>query len=127
MTDVLVVDDDTDIREVLRIALQDEGHTVYEAPDGMPALARLRQHPRGMVVLLDLNMPGMDGIQVLQSVLAESALAQRNRFLLVTANANDQNLALDTLLASLSVPVVAKPFDLEAILTAVKSAAATLP
>jgi CheY-like chemotaxis protein len=63
---VLVIDDDTGIREALRDVLQAEGYAVDVAADGSQALELLQTHessgdylPR--VILLDLNMPGMNG------------------------------------------------------------------
>jgi two-component system OmpR family response regulator len=50
---VLVVDDDTAIRQVLVAFFTDEGYAVFEAPDGMSALERMRSSPRHLVVLLD--------------------------------------------------------------------------
>src|SRR5215472_16843619 len=84
-SDVLVVDDDRDIRETLRFVLEDAGYTVYEASDGRPALERLCTHPRGMVVILDWNMPGMDGQALLQAVTAELPLATRNAYIMLSA------------------------------------------
>lgn len=60
---VLVVDDDRTIREVLRAMLGYEGCVVVDAPDGESALA-VADEVRPDVVLLDLSMPGMDGLDV---------------------------------------------------------------
>jgi signal transduction histidine kinase/CheY-like chemotaxis protein len=57
---VLVVDDDAEIRQLLRRMLEPEGYTVVEAENGRVALERLRETPPS-VVLLDLMMPEMDG------------------------------------------------------------------
>jgi CheY-like chemotaxis protein len=60
MTPVLVVDDDTDIREAVAEVLAGEGYLVLGAGDGAEALTKCRAfHPS--VVLLDLMMPGMNG------------------------------------------------------------------
>jgi len=59
---VLVVDDDPDIRALLRRMLEPEGYTVIEAENGRTALARLREAAPS-VVLLDLMMPEMDGFE----------------------------------------------------------------
>ena len=60
MASVLVVDDETDIRQAVAEVLADEGYQVFDAGDGAEALAKLRAfHPS--VVLLDLMMPGMNG------------------------------------------------------------------
>ena len=61
---VLVVDDDSQIRRTLRGVLEDEGHQVAEAADGVQALEALEQ--RGFdAVLLDVNMPTMGGLEAL--------------------------------------------------------------
>ncbi len=65
---VLVVDDDTLMREVLKALLRDEEFQVVgEAKDGQSALAQIeRMQPD--LVCLDVNMPGMSGIDVLKAI-----------------------------------------------------------
>ena len=63
---VLVVDDEDSIRESLRMILEYEGYRVEEADSGEAALSRVRQRPPD-AVLLDIKMPGMDGLSVLRS------------------------------------------------------------
>lgn len=123
---VLVVEDDQDIREVMVEYLQDAGYTVYEAPDGRPALERLRSHPEGLVVLLDLMMPGMDGYALLQAVGEESPLATRHAYILVSATSRTLPLKVAAILKQLNVKSVPKPFDLDELLAAVQKAASTL-
>jgi DNA-binding NtrC family response regulator len=55
--DVLVVDDDADIREALVLTLTDQGLTAAEAASGREALSRLRNDGRPSAMLLDLMMP----------------------------------------------------------------------
>src|SRR5262245_1001537 len=62
---VLVVDDDADWREFLRLSLAELGYEAIEASDGQEALNSLARERYG-VVLLDLNMPGMSGLEVVQ-------------------------------------------------------------
>jgi DNA-binding NtrC family response regulator len=64
---VLLVDDDPQIRRALRGVLEDEGHTVDEAPDGARALVALEGRSFD-AVLLDVNMPGMSGLDALLSI-----------------------------------------------------------
>ncbi|ABL82441.1 MULTISPECIES: response regulator transcription factor [unclassified Nocardioides] len=68
MTRILVVDDEPPIRTVLRGYLEAEGFVVSEAADGAAALAELRAGSAEPVdlVLLDVMMPGMDGLEVLR-------------------------------------------------------------
>lgn len=64
---VLIVDDDPDWREFLRMALADLGYEAIEAADGEQALAALDRESVD-VVLLDLNMPGMRGEEVVARI-----------------------------------------------------------
>lgn len=67
MARILVVDDEEDMRAALRMFLERSGHSVQEAPDGEAALSTL--HAQGAdVVLLDMRMPGMDGVQTLTKI-----------------------------------------------------------
>jgi two-component system, chemotaxis family, chemotaxis protein CheY len=66
-SDVLVVDDSAAIRKILTRVLRQTGmaiKTIYEAGDGQEALAMMAQH-RVDLVLSDINMPKMDGLQLL--------------------------------------------------------------
>jgi CheY-like chemotaxis protein len=60
MVSVLVVDDESDIREAVSEVLADEGYEVLSAGNGAEALAQAREHHPN-IVLLDLMMPGMNG------------------------------------------------------------------
>ena len=64
---VLVVDDDSDWREYLKVALEDLGYESHAAADGKEAIAEL-EHDHYSVVLLDLNMPGMRGEDVAEHI-----------------------------------------------------------
>ncbi len=69
---VLVVDDDPELRGLIRRVLEREGHTVIEAENGMIGLARARERQPGLV-LLDLIMPEMDGFDFLEAFRREEA------------------------------------------------------
>lgn len=125
--EILVVEDDDSTREVLVDLLTEAGYTVYEAPDGKPALERLRAHPEGLVVLLDWMMPGIDGLAVLQAVAVESPLAKRHSYILMSATGRWLPLELMQLLKQLNIATVSKPFDLDELLAAIEKAASRLP
>ena len=71
-SDILVVDDSAAIRKILTRVLRQTGmaiQTIHEAGDGQDALAVMAQH-RVDLVLSDINMPKMDGLQLLASLKA---------------------------------------------------------
>lgn len=70
---VLVVDDDDTVREVLRRYLTRDGHEVLEAADGPTGLRLVRSHHPDLIVL-DLMLPGMDGLQVCREVRRTSTV-----------------------------------------------------
>ena len=67
MARVLVADDDRHIREVVRFALERDGHHVVEAEDGARALDRFAESPADLVVL-DIVMPERDGLEVCREI-----------------------------------------------------------
>lgn len=126
MTMVLVVDDDKELRESLRMVLEDAGYYALEAASGAEALTTLRTSGKRLVVLLDLIMPLMDGIEVLQAVAADSTLAARHSYILLTADSRPLSAPSAALLTSLSVPMVRKPVDIDDLLAVVAQATARL-
>lgn len=70
MARVLVVDDDQTVREVVVSYLRAVGHDVPEAADGEAGLAGMDDEPADLVIL-DVMMPGMDGLEVCRRLRAE--------------------------------------------------------
>jgi response regulator RpfG family c-di-GMP phosphodiesterase len=71
MTGILVADDEASLREICREALQDFGYTVFEAKNGEQALHILREEDEVELVLSDMRMPVMDGMQLLERIIQE--------------------------------------------------------
>ena len=72
---VLVVDDDAETRELLRVALAADGYDVATAATGRDALDHLRSHAETCVVVLDLMLPLMGGAQFRRAQLHDRSLA----------------------------------------------------
>jgi len=72
---VLVVEDDPDQRDAVVLALQQAGYSVVAAGDGLEALEMLQAGTRPCLILLDLMMPEMDGVQFRKEQLKSSATA----------------------------------------------------
>jgi CheY-like chemotaxis protein len=126
MATVLVVDDDPDIRLILRLMLKYKGHDVLEADNGVDALHILQHAVHPLVVLLDLQMPVLSGAGVLGAVAADTHLADQHRYILMTADSRNPPLFFATLLTRLRVPTLRKPFDVERLEVLVAEVARTL-
>ncbi len=111
---VLVVDDDPGVRYTLREILASEGLLVDEAADGAEALAKLEGHP---LVLTDLRMPGMDGMELLRRLAARSPAP---RVVLITAHGSERQ-AVDAMKAG-AYDYFRKPFETEELLAVVRRA-----
>jgi CheY-like chemotaxis protein len=70
---ILVVDDDSEIRDVAELVLKGGGYSVRTASNGLEALDSVRAQSPDLV-LLDVNMPEMDGWEVLRSIKSDAAL-----------------------------------------------------
>jgi DNA-binding response OmpR family regulator len=103
---ILVVDDDDDIRLLLRIELSAEGHHISEAGHGQAALDALRDAPPDLV-LLDIMMPVLDGWGVLRALAGTDAPP----IVVVTALATDDQHHVIELLELGAIDVIRKPFD----------------
>ena len=92
MTDpvVLVADDDDDILLLVTMRLRRDGFVVIAARNGEEALA-LAQQQRPDVAVLDIGMPGLDGLEVLQRIRADDDL-RGMRVLLLTAKAQESDV-----------------------------------
>lgn len=123
---LLVVDDEHDIRMMLRSLLEFEGYTVSEASDGLAGLAQLRASTQPLVVLLDYKMPRMNGEEMLHAVIADPDLAGRHAFIFVTANLPAFSPELLQLLSAAAIPVIQKPYSLSKLLHEIESAVARL-
>lgn len=115
MARILVVDDDLDILELLRIKLEFSGHDVITAADGEAGLTAAVQH-RPDLVLADWTMPRMSGIDMLAGMRADPAIAH-TPFVLLTARAQEVDQpGIDGFLA--------KPFSLADLTASVDAALA---
>jgi two-component system, NtrC family, response regulator HydG len=107
MSRILVVDDDADVRELLELALEGQGHDVDSVDSGRAALERLAQHAYDLIVC-DLHMTDRDGPAVYRAI--ERRAPPRPAFLFVTGYADAG--PYEEFLRTVPVPVVGKPFDI---------------
>ena len=65
---ILVVDDDKEIADLVEIYLVNDGYQVLKASDGEQCLETLKQHPEVRMLILDIMMPGIDGLEVCREI-----------------------------------------------------------
>src|SRR5687767_5326934 len=104
---VLVIDDDDEIRELVRMTLSVRGHTSMEAVAGPEGVA-LALSDKPDLILLDVMMPGMDGPETLQVLRARPETA---RIPVAFVTASVMPVELDRLRALQPAGIIAKPFD----------------
>ncbi len=112
---VLVVDDDPGLRESFRVILEDE-YDVLDVPDGLQALEILRACQVDLV-LLDIRLPGMDGIDVLERI---KALDEQVEVILVTAVKTVRTAVAAMKLGAFDY--LTKPFEDEELLSLIRRA-----
>ena len=116
----LVVEDDPTLRAVLAYNLRREGYRVLEAADGPAGLAAAgRAGTRLVAVVLDLMLPGLDGLEVLRRLRAD--LSTRGAAVVVLTASADQDAWAAA--AAGGAAVVAKPFARADLLARVRAAA----
>ena len=87
---VLVADDDDDILLLVTTRLKRDGYEVVQARNGIEAIARVQEH-KPAVAVLDVGMPGLDGIEVLSAIRSDPGLTG-TRVLLLTAKAQESDV-----------------------------------
>lgn len=107
-TRVLVVDDEPHIGQIIRTRLEQGPFTVLLAEDGREALALLQQHSDVRLVVLDLMLPGMNGLEVLRTMRADERWRTLPCLVLTAAGQDHQFREAQALGAA---DVLTKPFS----------------
>ena len=110
---ILVIEDDASIREALCDVLRLAGHEAEGAEHGKAGLEMLSSSTPD-VILLDLRMPVMNGVEFLRAVAPKKI---RSRIIVLTANPQD-------LPPGTNLPMLAKPYDVERLLRVIAGEAA---
>ncbi|MCI0670856.1 MAG: sigma-54 dependent transcriptional regulator [Myxococcaceae bacterium] len=118
---VLVADDDAGVRYTLRGMLEDEGLLVEEVGDGQAALQRLAAEPAVDLVISDLRMPRMDGMELLRRT---RAFTPAPNIILVTAHGSERHAVEAMKLGALDY--FKKPFEVDDVLAVVRRALGTV-
>jgi two-component system KDP operon response regulator KdpE len=117
---ILIVDDDPQIRRVMKMTLSAQGYEVADASTGEMAIERMRDGKYDLV-LLDMNMPGMDGIETCQKIRASSDTA------IVMLTVRDAEADKVSALDAGADDYVTKPFSTPELLARVRAAMRRVP
>ena len=115
---VLVADDDPAVADLVRLCLELDGFVVDVVPDGLRALESIRADPPALVVL-DVMMPGLDGVEVLRRVRADAATAGLPVLLLTARGLSSDKVVGLTAGAD---DYIVKPFDAPELVARVRTA-----
>ena len=114
---ILVIDDDAHMRSMLQVVLESEAYVVDTASDGLSALGKLiHQQAMPEIILLDLHMPRMNGLQLIAALRQQEAACLDS--IIVLSGDSDALQQASTLGIHYCL---AKPFDLETLLALVST------
>lgn len=116
MASVLIVDDERSMRDFLKILLEKEGHSVITADSGETALKKI-ENDQFDVVVSDIRMPGISGIELLESIKQESPELP---VILITAFASPDDAV--TAMKNGAFDYISKPFNVDEIKSVISSA-----
>jgi CheY-like chemotaxis protein len=119
LSTILVVDNDRDIRSLLRLILEIAGHVVVEAPHGKAALDIIRPSALPDVVITDLMMPVLSGAELIEWLHSE----QRTAAIPIVVVSASSDAARTLQASGLVQAVVRKPFDVYALVDCIESVA----
>lgn len=114
---IVIIEDEPDILEVLSYNLKREGYEVYQATDGTRGLALIRQQLPDLV-LLDLMLPGIDGVEVCSSIKKDPQ-TQSTLIIMVTAKGEESDIVLG--LGVGADDYISKPFSPRELVARVKA------
>jgi len=121
MSSILVVDDDPDNRLLLRAILEMQGHSVVEAADGEEALNMIRPSPPPDIVITDLTMPVLNGVELIKRLQAEP----RTATIPVVVVSGDYDVARALRMSGWVEEVVRKPFTVSAVAECIRAVTTT--
>ena len=109
MSQVILAEDEAQLRRLISAMLMDRGVSVTEAADGAEALQRLQDDPSASLLLSDIVMPNMNGYELVEASLK---LRPELKILMMTAYADQPDLAWSAVRLGAN-RVLSKPFDLK--------------
>lgn len=117
MSRILIIDDESDIREIIGYNLKKEGYEVETAEDGLTGLKKVAEFNPDLVIL-DMMMPGMDGVEVCHNIRSES---KNNHIVICFLSARSEDYSQVAGLESGADDYLSKPISPRVLVSKVKS------
>ena len=114
---ILVVEDDLDIRELISFNLQNEGHQVFEAKDGEAGIDKVREKLPDLI-LLDLMLPGIQGLDVCRIIKSDQE-TKETPIIMVTALGQEEDIVKG--LETGADDYITKPFSIKVLIARVNA------
>ncbi len=118
MASILVIDDDVQVRSMLRKILENEGYQVTDAPNGKIGMELFKEGAVDLVIT-DIIMPEKEGIEVVGELLDNSPDTK-----IIVISGGSRNLSADNLLLSAKMLgahcAMLKPFEIEELLSSIR-------
>ncbi len=118
---VLVVDDSATVRQQVALALGQVGFEVVEAVDGLDGLQRISTTPQLAAVICDVNMPRMNGLEMIEKVRADARCSQLPILMLTTEG---QPAMMERAKKAGAKGWIIKPFKADLLIAALRKLAA---
>ncbi len=119
---ILIVDDATIVRRQVASAIQKMGHTIVEAVDGVDALTKLEEYPNTSLIVCDVHMPNMNGLELLERLSARGSTIP---VIMLTAEGEPESIRRAKALGARAW--IVKPFRPEAFVTVVAKLVPSAP
>ncbi|MCM8811522.1 MAG: response regulator [Candidatus Omnitrophica bacterium] len=116
MATILAIDDEPDFLEQVKVVLENEGHQVETAFDGLAGLEKARR-VKPTLILLDIMMPGMDGFEVLRRLTREAGTSTIPVVMLTAKGGTESVFKAQGLSVT---DYLLKPFSVDELLTVIR-------
>ena len=117
MAHILIIDDDPDIRDLLSVYLESEGHALSHAENGQDGIEQAQSSTPDLIIL-DINMPVMDGLKLISLIRGEQNLSRMPICVITTEGAKEDRERAITLGAN---EYLTKPIQANKVLAVAKS------
>lgn len=121
-----VIEDDEATRLTVRELLEEEGYGVIEAENGLAGLTLLNEATERLIVVLDHQLPKLDGCDLLGLVAQDETLRDCHTYIFMTASPNRAQEHCEEVIDDLDAVILPKPFNIDELVAAVQAASARL-